>query len=368
MPLRAASREVVRELGMLEDTYAPAAVTYTQCHVLLELSASGVLTIGELAERLRLDKSVVSRAVRALGERRLLRGVAGEDRRQKPVTLSASGRRLAAKIDLSAGGRVDAALRRLAPAQRDTVVEGMALYAKALRRARIADRVRLRPITPADDRAVAHIIRTVMTEHGATGPGFAILDPEVGAMAAAYPDARSRYFVLDDDGDVVGGAGFGPLQGGDPETCELRKMYLLPRTRGLGLGRRLLTHVLQAAREAGFARCYLETMATMQRARALYESFGFRRRQDSCGATGHHGCDAWYELDLTLDLGAGVGLATGGGVGGGVALEGAQGDEGGAPRSAAVPSESVVGDLGVAVEQRVHGAAQVADALAVDDP
>src|SRR5688500_439894 len=45
-PLRAASRQVVRELGMLEDTFAPAGVTHSECHTLLELARAGVLTIG----------------------------------------------------------------------------------------------------------------------------------------------------------------------------------------------------------------------------------------------------------------------------------------------------------------------------------
>ena len=43
----------------------------------------------------------------------------------------------------------------------------------------------LRPIRPSDDEAVAAIIRTVMTEHGASGPGFAIHDAEVLAMIRA---------------------------------------------------------------------------------------------------------------------------------------------------------------------------------------
>jgi putative acetyltransferase len=104
--------------------------------------------------------------------------------------------------------------------------------------------------------------------------------------------------VLDDAGIVVGGAGFAPLRDGPRETCELRKMYLRPQTRGTGLGRRLLAHVLDAARRAGYERCYNETMATMQRARALYESFGFEKLPGPRGATGHFGCDAWYARDL----------------------------------------------------------------------
>lgn len=301
-PLRRASREVVRELGMLERTYAPAGVTHSQCHALVELSQAGMLTVGALARRLRLDKSVVSRLTRQLLERRLLRAQApDDDRRKKALTLSASGRRLAARIHGSADARVQQALATLDEPQRQAILEGMALYARALGRARLHQRVLLRPITAADDPAVAHIIRTVMSEHGADGPGFAIHDPEVAAMSRAYDpeaDPPAGYWVLDDEGEVVGGAGFGPLAGGDGTTCELRKMYLRPSARGGGLGRRLLEHVLDQARAAGYVRCYLETMATMQRARALYRAAGFEPLARPEGHTGHFGCDAWYARAL----------------------------------------------------------------------
>lgn len=301
-PLREASREVVRELGMLAQTYAPAGVTHSQCHALLELDRAGALTVGELAQRLRLDKSVVSRLGRQLVERKLVRTRSpDDDRRKKVLTLAASGRRLVRRIHRSADARVDEALRMLRPEQRAAVLQGMGLYASALRRARRHAAITVRLIVAADDAAMAHVIRTVMTEHGATGPGFAIHDPEVSAMSRAYdPSATppAEYWVLDDGGEVLGGAGFAPLAGTDGGTCELRKMYLLPEARGLGLGQRLLEHVLSRASEQGYQRCYLETMATMHRARALYRAAGFSPLEAPEGRTGHFGCDAWYAREL----------------------------------------------------------------------
>src|SRR5690606_29509637 len=91
---------------------------------------------------------------------------------------------------------------------------------------------RIRPIRPGDDAAVAAIIRAVLPEFGATGPGFAINDPEVDWMSRAYAAPRRAYFVIEGDGGrVVGGGGVGPLEGGDADTCELRKMYFLPEAR-----------------------------------------------------------------------------------------------------------------------------------------
>jgi putative acetyltransferase len=89
-----------------------------------------------------------------------------------------------------------------------------------------------------------------------------------------------------------------PLIGGDADTCELRKMYFLPEARGIGAGTAMMRRCLEAARDAGFTRCYLETLAGMDAAMRLYERSGFQRIDASMGATGHGGCNAFYLLDL----------------------------------------------------------------------
>ena len=156
----------------------------------------------------------------------------------------------------------------------------------------------LRPIRGEDDPAMAEVIRTVMPEFGATGSGFAISDPEVDWMSRAYAEPRHAYFVIEADGRVLGGCGVAPLIGGDAETCELRKMYFLPEARGMGAGTAMMQRCLDAARAAGFKRCYLETLAGMDAAMRLYERSGFRRINAPIGATGHGGCDSFYVLTL----------------------------------------------------------------------
>ena len=121
----------------------------------------------------------------------------------------------------------------------------------------------IRPITPADDLAVARIIRGVMPEFGADGPGFAIHDPEVGAMCAAYDRPGAAYFVVERGGGVMGGGGVAPLDGGPAGVCELRKMYFLPALRGLGAGAALMQRCLAEARALGFRQVYLETLRGM---------------------------------------------------------------------------------------------------------
>jgi putative acetyltransferase len=152
----------------------------------------------------------------------------------------------------------------------------------------------IRPIEPRDDAAIAVIIRSVMPEFGAGGEGFAIHDAEVGGMCAAYAKPRSAYFVLEIEGKVVGGGGVAPLENGEHDVCELRKMYFLPEARGLGAGQAMITRCLDTARELGFKRCYLETLTGMDAAQALYRKHGFTPLCAPMGSTGHHGCDRWF--------------------------------------------------------------------------
>lgn len=145
---------------------------------------------------------------------------------------------------------------------------------------------------------MAQVIRTVMPEFGASGPGFAINDPEVDHLSVAYPAPRAAFFVLVSDGSVVGGGGIAPLAGGDSDVCELRKMYFLGEVRGHGQGRRMLQHCIDTARRLGYRRCYLETLTGMDAAQHLYAAAGFKPLCGPLGATGHFACDRYFALDL----------------------------------------------------------------------
>lgn len=142
---------------------------------------------------------------------------------------------------------------------------------------------------------MANIIRTVMTEFGASGPGFAIHDAEVDDMAEAYARPRCAYFVIERDGVVCGGAGIAPLA---ENICELRKMYFLPALRGLGAGGAAIEHCMNAARELGYTQCYLETLTGMDAAQHLYARHGFKKICAPIGNTGHFSCDRFFLRDL----------------------------------------------------------------------
>jgi putative acetyltransferase len=133
-----------------------------------------------------------------------------------------------------------------------------------------------------------------MPEFGASGPGFAIQDPEVDQMFEAYSQPRHRYFVVAQGLRIFGGGGIAPLSGGGEGVCELRKMYFLPEIRGLGLGQKLMDQCLMTAESFDFQECYLETLIAMEKAQALYLRNGFIKLPQPMGSTGHFSCDSWY--------------------------------------------------------------------------
>jgi DNA-binding MarR family transcriptional regulator len=138
--IRAASRQMVRELGFMEQTVAATDYPPSAVHAILEIGARGPMTSGQLAEFLHLEKSSVSRMVRKLIECGELKEQAdAEDARIKPLSLTPKGRRTLVAIVDFARRQVSSALERLTEAERRTVREGLAIYARALEADRIAE-------------------------------------------------------------------------------------------------------------------------------------------------------------------------------------------------------------------------------------
>ncbi|MEJ8568121.1 bifunctional helix-turn-helix transcriptional regulator/GNAT family N-acetyltransferase [Elongatibacter sediminis] len=297
--IRRASREMVRELHLLDSRHCFDGHSVSECHLLTELEVLGEAAASELGERLVLEKSTVSRLVAGLEQRGEIRaGPDPGDGRRRLLSLTNAGRRALRRIHGHADDLVVEALAFMAPGEREAVVAGLDRYARALRYARAGRDFRIRPIRRADNPAVARIIRDVMTEFGAVGPGYSIEDPEVDAMYQSYPAPGSAFFVIEQGDRVLGCGGLGPLAGGDSGVCELRKMYFRQELRGTGLGTRLLGMILEAARTAGYRQCYLETLESMGQARRLYEKHGFAEIDGALGATGHSGCNRFMLADL----------------------------------------------------------------------
>lgn len=200
----------------------------------------------------------------------------------------------------------------------------------------------IRPITPADDAAMAALIRRSLEDAGLDRPGTAYCDPQLDRLAeyyaglerpGAYWVAAERVGSRDDsdsensgsgyddgggddcdsgtdscgvsghdmnvygthdlgaDGVVVGGVGVAAWPGSE-DTCELQKLYVSADRRGLGLGRRLLERALAFAGEH-YRRCYLETHSSLEAACGLYRSAGFEFLDGPLPGGEHSAMDMW---------------------------------------------------------------------------
>ena len=156
----------------------------------------------------------------------------------------------------------------------------------------------IREITRADDKEIAVVIRSVLIEFGVPKVGTAYADKVLDCMAETYDKPTSAYFVLEDKGKIIGGAGIAQLDNFDGNVCELQKMYFLPEARGRGLGRQMIEICLHKAKSVGFEKCYLETLPYMEDARKLYAKVGFKSLDNRMGDTGHYSCNLWMLKDL----------------------------------------------------------------------
>ncbi|MDY7220478.1 GNAT family N-acetyltransferase [Denitrificimonas sp. JX-1] len=140
---------------------------------------------------------------------------------------------------------------------------------------------------------ICAIIKRVGQEFGAIGEGFGPSDPEVNAMSEHYTDSTSsKYLVAIVNNDIVGGGGIAPFNG-SADVCELRKLFLLPESRGLGIGKKLTEECLAYAKSKGYKQCYLDTLKSMTSAISLYERLGFKHLDAPLEGTIHGGCDVW---------------------------------------------------------------------------
>ncbi|MBI4866361.1 MAG: MarR family transcriptional regulator [Candidatus Wallbacteria bacterium] len=297
--IRKSSRTLVRELGLLAGEHAATGVSYAAGHAMLELAARGPLTVGELAALLRLDKSTTSRICADLRSKGWSEVVDDDaDARRRLSRLTPPGKAKVKEIDRVASTQVSQALGFLEEPETQAVIRGLELYAEALARSRMAQEILIRTIRAADNRPLAKLIRTVVKEFGHGGRGGPAEDAELGNLRAAYGRPRHAYFVAERDRMLLGGAGIAPLAGAPPDTCELRKMYLSPNARGLGIGRTLLERCFETAKAYGYSRCYIETTREMTGARRLYEAAGCTRLSRRLGSTGHFQSDVHYLKEL----------------------------------------------------------------------
>jgi putative acetyltransferase len=154
--------------------------------------------------------------------------------------------------------------------------------------------ITIRPIRLEDNTVIAAIIRQTLEEFGANHKGTVYYDDSTDhlfELFASTPD--SCYFIAEQAGQILGGAGIFPTDALPEGTCELVKMYLTKTARGVGLGRKMIEECLLAAKELKYTQVYLETMPELKKAMSVYEKFGFTYLSAPMGNSGHGGCEIW---------------------------------------------------------------------------
>lgn len=148
----------------------------------------------------------------------------------------------------------------------------------------------IRAIKKEDNPSLAKVIRKVLLDLGVPKVGTAYADKALDCMFETYQGDRRVYFVVEENGTILGGAGIAALENHDGNICELQKMYFLETARGRGLGELMIRHCLDAAVSFSFESCYIETMTYMTAAQNLYKKSGFQYLEGPLGDTGHFSC------------------------------------------------------------------------------
>jgi len=127
----------------------------------------------------------------------------------------------------------------------------------------------IRDWQPEDREAAAGVIKTVLEEYGLPWqPELA--DRDVIQVEEAYLEAGGEFWVVEQDGAIVGTAAYQPIDRGQ-NAVEIRKMYLLPSVRNQGLGKYLLQKLEKAIAVKDYQEIWIETASSLKEAVRLYE-------------------------------------------------------------------------------------------------
>jgi putative acetyltransferase len=156
----------------------------------------------------------------------------------------------------------------------------------------IQNNIRIREARNADSDEVKELVFGVLNEYGLESDPLRT-DSDLDDIESTYFESGGIFYVLEDDArSIVGTAG---LYAVDGSTCELRKMYLEKRYRGLGIGKELIEVVVIKAKELGFHVMVLETASVLKEAIRLYTNYGFREYQPKHLSSR---CDQAYFIEL----------------------------------------------------------------------
>lgn len=266
--VRSFNRTMTERVGALNDHFLGRSHPLGEARLLWEIGAEGA-SIRELRRRLDLDSAYVSRLLRSLEKQGLIVVRASErDGRVRLVRLTPAGLRERAELDYRADTFARSLLEPLSESQRVKLAAAMAQVERLL----IASMVQIGVADPTsqDARWCIEQYFTELNKRFETG-----FDPTLGISAHAHeltPPAGLLLVAHLREEPV----GCGGLKFHENAVGELKRMWVAPRARGLGLGRRLLLTLEQAAREAGMTVLHLETNHTLLEAITLYRHAGYQ--------------------------------------------------------------------------------------------
>jgi len=129
-------------------------------------------------------------------------------------------------------------------------------------------------ITPEDLTAVSDLFQGYAASLS-VDLGYQDFATELAGLPGKYAEPEGALLLVRDDaGTPLGCIALRPL---DERVCEMKRLFLLPDARGLGLGRALAEAIIAAARDRGYRELRLDTLPSMTSAIALYEGLGFER-------------------------------------------------------------------------------------------
>jgi DNA-binding MarR family transcriptional regulator/GNAT superfamily N-acetyltransferase len=277
--IRSFNRFYTRQIGVLREGLLRSPFSLAELRVLYEMAHRRQPTATELCQHLGLDPGYLSRILRGLERRGLVRKSASQsDGRQSLLGLTARGKGTFATLDARQSDEVAAMLRHIPAAGQARLVQAMRVIQTVLdARPESKTPYILRPHQPGDMGWVVHRHGVLYAQEYGYDETFEALVAEIAAkFIQCFNPRRERCWIAEKDGEIVGSV-FLVMK--SKTVAKLRLLLVEPSARGLGIGKRLVDECLRFARHVGYKKMVLWTQSELPAARHIYQEEGFRLMQ-----------------------------------------------------------------------------------------